>query len=86
LTVTGLPTLLEALHRDLLTERHIRAILDELGKNPLSPLQQAAVVAVVLAKLHGQTPGELRRLVQRTVLQIDLGGWCLSPRGGPPLS
>ncbi len=73
LTVTGLPVLLEALHRDLLTERHIRAILGELGKTPLSPLQQAAVVAVVLAKLHGQTPGELSRLVQRTVLQIDLG-------------
>ncbi len=73
LTVTGLPALLEALQRDLLTERHVRAIIGELGKTPLTQLQQAAVVAVVLAKLHGQTPGELVRLVQRTVLLIDLG-------------
>jgi len=72
LSAAALPGLLEAVEADLLTERHIRAVLDELQKVPLSEVQQAAVVAVVLSRPGGQTPGELGRLVRRTVLLIDV--------------
>jgi len=72
LSAAALPGLLEAVEADLLTERHVRAVLDELQKVPLSEMQQAAVVAVVLSRLGGQTPGELCRLIRRTVLLIDV--------------
>jgi hypothetical protein len=72
LSAAALPGLLEAVEADLLTERHVRAVLDELQKVPLSEMQQAAVVAVVLSRLGGQTPGELGRLIRRTVLLIDV--------------
>jgi len=72
LSAAALPGLLEGVEADLLTERHVRAVLDELQKVPLSEVQQAAVVAVVLSRPGGQTPGELGRLVRRTVLLIDV--------------
>jgi len=53
LSAAALPGLLEAVEADLLTERHVRAVLDELQKVPLSEMQQAAVVAVVLSRLGG---------------------------------
>jgi len=72
LSAAALPGLLEGVEADLLTERHVRAVLDELQKVPLSEVQQAAVVTVVLSRPGGQTPGELGRLVRRTVLLIDV--------------
>jgi len=72
LSAAALPGLLEAVEAHLLTERHVRAVLDELQKVPLSEVQQAVVVAVVLSRLGGQTPGELGRLVRRTVLLVDV--------------
>jgi hypothetical protein len=71
LAVAELPGLLEAVEAGLLTERHVLAVLRELGKVDLTVEQRHAVVLVMLARYRGQAPGELARLVARLIVQVD---------------
>jgi hypothetical protein len=69
--VTELPGLLEAVEAGQLTERHVLAVLRELGKVELTLEQRQAVVLVLLARFRGQAPGELAAMVARLVVQVD---------------
>ncbi len=71
LSLAELPGLLEAVESGLLTERHVLAVLRELGKVELSLEQRHAVVLVMLARYRGQAPGELAALVARLIVQVD---------------
>src|SRR3954447_6170953 len=71
LGVCELPGLLEAVEAGQLTERHVYAVIGELDKVALSLEQRACVVLVMLASYTGQTPGELGKLVQRLIIQVD---------------
>jgi hypothetical protein len=71
LAVAELPGLLEAVEAGQLTERHVLAVLRELGKVELTVEQRHAVVLVMLARYNGQAPGELARLVARLIVQVD---------------
>lgn len=70
LMVTDLPGLVEAVEEGLLSVRHVRAVLDVLGTADLE-LQQLVVV-IALSRFRGQTAGQLRRMVTRLVLSVDL--------------
>src|SRR3954468_20537923 len=69
LSVCELPGLLEAVEAGQLTERHVYAVIDELDKVALTLEQRACLLLVMLAQYSGQTPGELRALVQRLIIQ-----------------
>src|SRR3954468_21223688 len=71
LSVCELPGLLEAVEAGQLTERHVYAVIGELDKVALSLEQRACVVLVMLASYTGQAPGELGKLVQRLIIQVD---------------
>src|SRR3954470_11650610 len=71
LSVCELPGLLEAVEAGQLTERHVHAVIGELYKVELTLEQRACVVLVMLAQYSGQTPGELGKLVQRLIIQVD---------------
>src|SRR3954469_23619199 len=71
LGVCELPGLLEAVEAGQLTERHVHAVIGELDKVALTLEQRACVVLVMLAQYTGQTPGELGKLVQRLIIQVD---------------
>src|SRR3954463_3227131 len=71
LGVCELPGLLEAAEAGQLTERHVHAVIGELDKVALTLEQRACVVLVMLASYTGQTPGELGKLVQRLIIQVD---------------
>src|SRR3954462_5469725 len=71
LSIAELPGLLEAVEAGQLTERHVLAVLGELGTAELTVEQRQAVVLVMLARFNGQAPGELRRLVARLILHVD---------------
>lgn len=72
LGVTELPGLVEGVEDGVLSVRHVRAVLDVLCTTDLALHQQQLVVILALARFRGQTPGELRRLVTRLVLSVDL--------------
>lgn len=72
LMVTDLPGLVEAVEEGLLSVRHVRAVLDVLGTADLELHQQQLVVVIALSRFRGQTAGELRRMVTRLVLSVDL--------------
>jgi len=72
LDVAGLPGLLESVENGLLTQRHALAVVRELGMVELTVEQRDAVVLLALARYTGQTPGQLAKLVQRLVIQVDL--------------
>jgi hypothetical protein len=69
--VAELPGLLEAVEAGQLTERHVLAVLRELGKVELTVEQRHAVVLVMLARYRGQAPGELAAMVGRLIVQVD---------------
>src|SRR3954452_5131994 len=71
LGVCELPGLLEAVEAGQLTERHVYAVIGELDKVALTLEQRACVVLVMLAQNNGQAPGELGKLVQRLIIQVD---------------
>src|SRR3954468_11474075 len=71
LSVCELPGLLEAVEAGQLTERHVYAVIGELDKVALTLEQRACVVLVMLASYTGQAPGELGKLVQRLIIQVD---------------
>src|SRR3954463_6819198 len=71
LSVCELPGLLEAVETGQLTERHVYAVIGELDKVALTLERRACVVLVMLASYTGQTPGELGKLVQRLIIQVD---------------
>jgi hypothetical protein len=71
LSIVALPGLLEAVEAGQLTERHVLAVLRELGKVELTLEQRQAVVLVTLARYNGQAPGELARVVARLIVQVD---------------
>ena len=72
LGVTELPGLVEGVEDGVLSVRHVRAVLDVLCTTDLVLHQQQLVVVLALARFRAQTPGELRRLVTRLVLSVDL--------------
>jgi hypothetical protein len=73
LSAAELPGLLEAVEDGALSERHVRAVLRELDRvGSLTVEQRQAVVLLALARFTGEAPGELGRLVERLILQVDL--------------
>ena len=66
-----LPGLIEAVEHDVLSERHLRMVVEELHLVPLSLEQRQALVLLLLARFAGETPGELQQLLRRLVLLID---------------
>jgi hypothetical protein len=71
LRLAELPGLLEAVESGQLTERHVLAVLRELHAVELWVEQRQSVVLVMLAGFRGQAPGELARVVQRLIVQVD---------------
>lgn len=69
-----LPGLVEAVEANLLTERHVRAVLRVVDDPALdlSLEHRQAVIAIMLTRFTGQTPTELTAMLRRLVLQIDL--------------
>ena len=73
LALAALPGLVEAIEAGMLTLRHALAVLRTLDAVPeLSAEHRRAIVLIVLARLSGQTPGELAKLTHRLILTIDL--------------
>ena len=66
-----LPGLIEAVEAGRWTERHLRALLEELDHFTLTLEARQAVVLIALARYRGETPGELRDLIRRVVLRVD---------------
>ena len=66
-----LPGLIEAVEHDVLSERHLRMVVEELHLVPLSLEQRQALVLLLLARFAGETPGELQTLLRRLILLVD---------------
>lgn len=71
LAACELPGLMESVEAGTLTQRHVRAVLRELGAVDLTVEVRAAVVLVMLARYRGEAPGELAALVRRLILSVD---------------
>lgn len=69
-----LPGLLEAVEANLLTDRHLRAVVRTVCDADLALTleHRQAVVAIMLTRYTGQTPNELTKLLSKLILQIDL--------------
>jgi hypothetical protein len=72
LGLAALPGMLEAIDGGLLTSNHALCVLRELDAVELSVEQRAAIAYVVVHRAPGRTPGELMKLTQKLILQVDL--------------
>jgi hypothetical protein len=80
-----LPGLMEAWRARELTERHVNAILDEVGKWADSPAQRARVVELALERTRAwvamkagrswPTPGDMRKRIRTAAVLLD----CTAP-------
>ena len=69
-----LPGLVEAVEADLLSDRHLRAVVRAVcdPELDLTLEHRQAAIAITLARYHGQSPHELAKELSKLILQIDL--------------